>query len=273
MRLGLNDVPKHSSPEEWAEILANAGYRAASFPVDYHAPVSVIDAYVKAARERDILIAEVGVWNSPNRPDEEGTRCAQEACEEQFRLADYVRAECCVNVSGAAGQIWYGCYAENYAPWLYDKNVTFLQKLCDRVKPEYTCYALEPMQWMLPDSPKQYRKLLADVDREHFAVHMDVVNFFKDPYTYTHKKEVIDEAFDLLGPYIRSCHVKDCILEEGTTVAIREIQPGEGTMDLAAYFKRIEETSADMPALLEHLTDMEAYGKALAVCKSVCDLL
>ena len=52
MRLGLNDVPKHSSPEEWAEILANAGYRAASFPVDYHAPVSVIDAYVKAARER-----------------------------------------------------------------------------------------------------------------------------------------------------------------------------------------------------------------------------
>lgn len=77
MRLGLNDVPKHSSPEEWAEILANAGYRAASFPVDYHAPVSVIDAYVKAARERDILIAEVGVWNSPNRPDEEGGKvCA-----------------------------------------------------------------------------------------------------------------------------------------------------------------------------------------------------
>ena len=29
MRLGLNYVPVHSSPEEWAEILSSKGYRAA----------------------------------------------------------------------------------------------------------------------------------------------------------------------------------------------------------------------------------------------------
>ena len=54
MRFGLNAAPPHSSPEEWAEILTEKGYRAASFPVNYTAPVSLIDAYVKAAKEKGI---------------------------------------------------------------------------------------------------------------------------------------------------------------------------------------------------------------------------
>ena len=41
---------------------------------------SVIDAYVKAAAERDIMIAEVGVWNSPHHPDPEQAALAREAC-------------------------------------------------------------------------------------------------------------------------------------------------------------------------------------------------
>lgn len=60
MRIGLNFTPPHESPEQWAEILEDCGFRAASFPVDYRAPVGLIDAYTKAAREHDIRIAEVG---------------------------------------------------------------------------------------------------------------------------------------------------------------------------------------------------------------------
>ena len=54
MRIGLNFTPPHESPEQWAEILEDCGFRAASFPVDYRAPVGLIDAYTKAAREHDI---------------------------------------------------------------------------------------------------------------------------------------------------------------------------------------------------------------------------
>lgn len=104
MRLGINFVPAHETPEQWGDILVEKGYRATVFPVDYRASDSLTDAYVKAAHDRDIRIAEVGVWNSPNHPIPE---CAAEAklrCLEQFRLADYVKADCCVNVSGAAGK-------------------------------------------------------------------------------------------------------------------------------------------------------------------------
>ena len=100
MRIGLDFTPPHESPEQWAEILEDCGFRAASFPVDYRAPVGLIDAYTKAAREHDIRIAEVGVWDSPHLSDPQRAREAQTRCLEQFRLAEYIHADCCVNVSG-----------------------------------------------------------------------------------------------------------------------------------------------------------------------------
>ena len=115
MRIGINYVKPHQTPEEWAEILSKKGYRASVFPVDYREPVSKIDAYVRAAEERDIMIAEVGVWKSPHLTDAAAAAQAQEYCLEQFKLADYVKARCCVNISGAAGEVWSFCYRENYS--------------------------------------------------------------------------------------------------------------------------------------------------------------
>ena len=124
MRIGIQYVLPHSSPEQWAEETANMGFRASVFPVDYTAPVSLIDAYVKAAEARDILIAEVGVWASPFSTDEKAAAKAREACLEDFRLADYIGARCCVNVSGAFGPKWNFCYPENFTEAAYQKNHT-----------------------------------------------------------------------------------------------------------------------------------------------------
>ena len=45
--------------------------------------------------------------NSPHHTDPRERSLAREACLEQLRLADYVNARCAVNVSGAAGPVWY----------------------------------------------------------------------------------------------------------------------------------------------------------------------
>ena len=262
MRLGINYVPKHDSPEEWAEILAQRGYHAACFPVNYKSDVHIIDAYVRAAKSRDITIAEVGVWNSPFYPDKAIAQQARVTCEEQFRLADYIRACCCVNISGAMGKVWNGCYQENFSQDIYDKNVAFIQSLCDKVKPKYSCYTLEPMQWMVPDSPEQYLQIIKDVDREGFLVHMDVVNFVKDPYTYTHLQELMEKSFDLLGSYTKSCHVKDFSMLNNRSVSIHEVPVGEGCMDFLTYFDYIDRLDKDMPVLIEHQSDMAAYDQA-----------
>ncbi|MFR6278256.1 MAG: sugar phosphate isomerase/epimerase family protein [Acutalibacter sp.] len=264
MRIGLNFTPPHESPEQWAEILEDCGFRAASFPVDYRAPVGLIDAYTKAAREHDIRIAEVGVWDSPHLSDPQRAREAQTRCLEQFRLAEYIHADCCVNVSGAAGDQWFFCYRENYDEALYAKNVEFLQRLCDTVKPQHTVYALEPMQWMLPWNPRQYLKLLRDVDRKGCGVHMDIFNFVRDPYGYTHQEELMEEAFSLLGSSIASSHLKDILLTTGTTVRIQETPLGTGQGKLGAYLHHLSLLPKDTPVLLEHLDSLDEYRAAMA---------
>ncbi|CCX38129.1 putative uncharacterized protein [Clostridium sp. CAG:1013] len=263
MRIGINFTPPHDSPDQWAEILVDRGFRATSFPVDYQAPVSLIDAYVKAAREHDIRIAEVGVWNSPHFPDPEQAKAAQTRCLEQFRLAEYVHADCCVNVSGAAGEKWFYCYRENFDEALYHKNVDFVQRLCDTVNPQHTVYALEPMQWMLPWSPQQYLQFLRDVDRKGCGVHMDIFNFVRDPYGYTHQEELMEEAFSLLGGSIASSHIKDITMREGTTVMIQETPIGTGEGRLECYLHHLSQLPADTPVLIEHLSALEEYEAAI----------
>ncbi len=269
MRLGINSVFEHEAPEQWAEILHNKGLTATSFPVNYEASEQLIDAYVKAFHDYGIIIAEVGIWNSPFVPDQSIAEKNKEVCLRQLELAEYVEAKCCVNVSGAAGECWYGCYPENYSKDLYKRNIEFVQMLLDKVKPENTYYTLEPMQWMLPDSTESYLKLIQDVNRSSFAVHFDPVNFVNSPERAMFYSKYRDEAIRELGPYIKSCHLKDFDLKQGLTVQIYETLPGTGRADLASYIKNIDELDSELPMLIEHLSSWEEYDQAITYVKSL----
>ncbi len=272
MRLGIQHVLPHTSPEEWAEQLQSLGLRAASFPVDYKTSVSVVDAYVREAKARDILIGEVGVWDSPFSPDPQAAQKAQRACVESLRLADYIGARCCVNVSGAFGPKWAGCYEENFSEAAYEKNLTFIRRLLEEVKPTHTSYSLEPMPWMVPRTPEEALQIIRDIGHPHFKAHMDICNFVSDAETFVHADALIHRSFDLLGEEIVSCHLKDLILEDLYTVHVTEVIPGEGRMNLPLYLERIEELEdPDMPVFIEHLKTREDYEMALRYVRSIYD--
>lgn len=269
MRIGINAILPHTSPAEWAENLCRMGAQASSMPVDFTASDHLIDQYVNAAAAYDIQIAEVGIWNSPFHPDPTVAHSAREKCIHQLELADYVKARCCVNVSGATGEVWHGCYRENFSSCHYEQVVQFAQDLCDTVKPRHTVFTFEPMQWMVPDTPEQYLQLVKDVERPAFGVHLDPVNFIRDPYTYTHPELMLERCFSLLSPYIRSCHLKDCRLDPGVTVAIREVAPGTGIFPIRDYLKSVAALPGDTPVLIEHLSDQAAYEAALRMVQSL----
>ncbi len=269
MRLGINFTPHHTSPEEWADILATKGYRASCFPVNHKAPVSLIDRYVKAAADRDIRIAEVGVWNTPFSTDPEAAKNNRAYCLEQLRLAEYVKADCCVNVSGSVGERWDFVYKENFTPEMYEKNVEFVRWLLDTVKPKNTTYSLEPMPWMLPSSVGEYRCFIDDIGSPACKVHMDIFNFVNNPYLYVHQEQLMDEAFDILGKDIVSCHIKDIKMDFGATVAIHEAHIGEGVWNQRYYLDKINALHPDMPVLIEHLGNIDDYDKALAYLKAL----
>lgn len=270
MRIGVNTTFPHKDPEDWARHLHEKGYRASRFPVSYHTELALVDEYLAAAKQYDILIAEVGVWNSPHHPDEKIAAAAVRDLKDALGFADYVGANCCVNISGAAGEQWNLCYKENYSPALYEKNVSLVRELIDEVQPQKTYFTLEPMQWMLPDSPEQYLQFVRDVSRERFAVHMDATNFINSPKTFLDFENIVGRSFDLLGPMIRSCHIKDCRLDETRySFCVHEVPCGDGVLDFGHYLDRIESLDPDMPALFEHLKLEEEFDRCFAHVRAI----
>lgn len=271
MRLGGPVFLQDADPERWILALKANGYRAAYCPVEAQADTALIHAYAEAAGRAGILIAEVGAWSNPLSPNEDERRKALEHCQRQLALADEIGAVCCVNIAGSLGERWDGPHAQNLTPETFDRIVTMVRAIIDTVKPRRTCYTLEPMPWMYPDSPDSYLELLRAIDRERFGVHLDPVNMVCSPQRYLNNGAFLRECFEKLGPYIRSCHAKDIILSDRLTTHLDEIRPGLGHLDYRTFLRELNKLPADTPLMLEHLEKEEDYIQAAKYVRSVAD--
>ena len=269
MRLGISLSPQHDTAGEWAEKLHNMGCRSVAFPCNHDD--SKVDDYVQACHDYDLLIAEVKAWSNPMHSDSKERAKNVKYCQEQLRLADEIGAKCCVNIAGSCGEIWDGGYVENYSGDTRKKIIETTQEIIDAVNPTRSFYTLEPMPWMLPDGPESYLKLLEDVDRSGFAVHMDIVNMINCPERYFFNTAFIEKCFDLLGPYIKSCHVKDIRLETFLTFNLKETACGDGNLDIIKYGQCVDELDPDMAFIIEHLNTEEEYKDSLRYVKELLD--
>lgn len=264
MRLGIATTLQHSSPEEWACKHADLGCRSIVFPLDYTSEEGLIEQYVQAAREYDLTIAEVGAWGSPLSLDKETCRAAKEKCVGQLKLADRIGANCCVNITGSLGEIWCGPYEDDLKPEMWNRVVESLQEIIDEANPQNTYYSIEAMPWMIPMNPDEYVKLIEDVNRKQFGVHLDIVNWISSPEKYFGNGVFIEECFNKLNKNIRSCHMKDIMLKNDLTFQLQEVQCGKGSFDLEKYAEQVNKIDDNIPMLIEHLKTEEQYREAFA---------
>lgn len=267
MRLGLSSPLKHDSAEEWAERQVGLGCSAVVFPVQSNEPQSRIDEYKSAAEKHGLMIAEVGIWRNALAADEEERRKNLDYCVEQLRLADHLGARCAVNVAGALGERWDGHYKANFSAEAWKLTVNMIREIIDRANIRNTYFTIEPMPWMIPSGPKGYLRLIDAVERDRFAVHLDIINMTNSADRYFNAEEFVDECYELLGSRIKSCHIKDVHLKEEYTFQLEECAPGEGEFPLRRYASRMNELDPDMPIILEHLNTDEDYIKYAAYLK------
>ena len=76
MRLGGPLFTTHADPDAWLAGLRSHGYRAAYCPLDEKADDAAVYAFGAAARQADIVIAEVGAWSNPLAYDDAEARNA-----------------------------------------------------------------------------------------------------------------------------------------------------------------------------------------------------
>jgi len=264
MRLGGPIFQKYETPAAWVTAVKAAGYRAAYCPVGTDAPGDVIDAYAAAARDADIVIAEVGAWSNPLSPDDKTRGGAIDHCKKSLRLADRIGARCCVNIAGSRGEKWDGPSPLDLTDETFDLIVKTVREIIDNVQPMRTFYTVETMPWMYPDSVDAYVDLIRAIDRPNCAVHFDPVNLINSPSRCFRNGEIIRDFVRKLGPRIRSCHAKDILLADRLTVHLDEVRPGCGNLDYRTFLLEVAALPDDMPLMLEHLPNEEEYRQAAA---------
>jgi sugar phosphate isomerase/epimerase len=271
MRLGGHVFIDEMTPDRWVAALKDAGYGAAYCPVTAEDDAETVAAYLHAAQEADIVIAEVGAWSNPLSPDEETRRDALERCRTQLDLADRVGARCCVNIAGSRGAVWDGPHPDNLTPETFDQIVEVVRSIIDAVEPTRTYYTLEPMPWIYPHTADSYLALVEAVDRERFGVHVDMVNVINSPQRFYDNAALIRTWFETLGPHIRSCHAKDTKLSTQLTTHLDEVRPGLGNLDYRTLLRELNRLDPDMPLMIEHLQTAEDYRKSAAYIREVAD--
>jgi sugar phosphate isomerase/epimerase len=261
IRLGGPVQGNFTDPVEWVKAVKSLGYSAAYCPVQPGAPGELIKVFRAEAKKSNIIIAEVGAWSNTHDPIESKRKEAVKKNIEALQLADEIGASCCVNISGARGEIWDGPYAGNYEKATFEMIVETVRYIIDQVRPTNAFYTLEPMPYMLPDSPDSYIELIKAIDRGQFAAHLDPVNMISSPQKYFNNGLFLKECFSKLGPYIKSIHAKDITILPKLTVHLEERRPGSGSLDYAVFLKETSKLR-DIPFMMEHLETQEEYKLA-----------
>ena len=271
MLLGTSSPLKHDSPDEWAALHKNLGLGCVNFPLDCNAGEEACLSYATAAKAAGLTIAEVGIWRNTLSADPQERKSNMDYAVRQLQMADRIGALCCVNVIGTPyGPRWDGGYRDNFSPELWDMAVKMIREIIDRAAPKRARFCIETMPWMIPSSPDEYLKLISDVDRTEFGVHLDVVNMISSPQRYFFNDEFLEECFGKLHGRICSCHLKDIRLKEEYTFQLEECACGEGSLDIPEYIRLAEAENPDMPMIIEHLSEDEQYIASVRYIQNLC---
>ena len=263
IRLGGHGLPVGSEdPMAFARAHHAFGYRAAYCP-----PCDINDTtrqkeIAAAFGKEDVALAEIGIWRNLITPDVEVRRRNLDYACDCLALADAIGVACAVSYIGSFEPgTEYAPHPKNLGDEAFDAAVETARTIIDTVKPKRARFALEMMQYALPDSVDNYLDLIRAIDRPAFAAHLDPVNLVMMPRTYFDTGALIRECFEKLGPYIVSCHAKDILLHDRAALHLDEVMIGDGVLDYPTYLRELEKLDADVPLMLEHL-DASEYAVA-----------
>lgn len=263
IRLGGPIFASQEDPRALARAHRAFGFSAAYCPSVDLSDSGRIAAIRKAFAAEDVVIAEIGAWCNMIAPQPEKRRANLESVCNRLALADAVGARCCVDYLGTLDpDSDFGPHPANLTEETFDLAVEVIRSVIDAVKPTRTCFSLETMQWILPDSVDAYAALVKAIDRKAFAVHMDPTNLVVSPRLYYNTGALIRECFEKLGSRIVSCHAKDLRIRNELALHFDEVRVGTGNLDYRVFLREISRMPDPAPLMLEHLGTEAEYAAA-----------
>jgi len=187
-------------------------------------------------------------------PDEETRQAGVEGVREIVKLATRMGVPAAgVRPTSLNPQGDWWPHPENHSQETEDRFVQSLQEILETAEELDTNIILETHVTTVLDSPQRIKRVIERAGSARVKLNLDPANFIGDLAKAFNPTPLIDELFDVLGPYTDTVHVKDYYLEDRFIVHISETIPGEGMMDLDTILRRTQSLSPDMYAIIEHL--------------------
>jgi len=210
----------------------------------------------REAAARGIQIASVTGTFNMTHPDPEQRKLGLR------RLR--VLAEACPGLGTSAIHICTGTrstksmwspHPDNDLPESWRDMAACVREAADIARQAKVVLAFEPEMSNVVDSARKARRLLDEVGSPHLKVNIDPANLFHKG-ELPRMKEILEEAFALVGKDIVLAHAKDLDRdgEAGHRVA------GEGLLDYDLYMRLLLASKYTGPILLHSLTEQQVPG-------------
>ncbi len=144
-------------------------------------------------------------------------------------------------------------HPDNFTQKTEDRFVQSLREIL-RTADDYDIdIILETHVTTVLNSPQRIKQVINRSESTRVKLNLDPANFIGDLAIASNPTPIINELFDILGPFTDTVHVKDFYFEDRFIVHISETIPGTGMMDLDTVLRRTQALSPDMYAIIEHL--------------------
>lgn len=249
------------TPEEAAHI-AGLGVRVLA---THFSLAQMTDA--QAEKARDLLdraglgiVQAAGFRTSLVEPDHDLRMTGIARLDEILGRARALGAEMFITGCGSLNPAnFYAPAAENHDASTRARLVDSLRRAAEYAEKHRVVIALECHLLTTLDTPEHIREILDTVNSPWIKANFDPVNLLGDLTAVYQSGDAMRHMFDIIGSrYAKSAHVKDVIVGPDPVLHVSEAVPGEGVLDLAAFFDVCRAMGDDTAVVVEHLPRAQA---------------
>ena len=191
-------------------------------------------------------------------PDESVRKSGVATAQEIIRVAADLGADMVgirptsLNPRGA----WWP-HPDNDSPATEERLIHSLREIASASEKHGVPIALECHVTSTLNNATSVRRIVEAAQSQWIKVNMDPVNFINDIRSAHHTTDLVNDLFDILGPYIAAAHIKDVYVEDRHVVHISETIPGDGIFDFDTFFRCFEALLPEGYGFIEHLPESQ----------------
>jgi sugar phosphate isomerase/epimerase len=207
--------------------------------------------------KNNIEIVSVGSYGRFISPDENEKREIIENTKKWIKIAPKLGSSIVVTEVGSKHPTnnWLDC-KENQSKKAWNEVVDVYKELTQYAKKYNVTVAIEPHFGQVLKGAEQLRKLLDDVSANNLKIVYDGANSVTQKNA-NNQEQIAEEFFELLNDDIVLVHVKDAVIEDGTT---QFVPAGKGILPYRKIFNILRKYNYDGHVLLEWVNEDEAIS-------------